>query len=108
MAALPLTGGDFVFKGQLHVAQSGEYVIDFRNTSTFESFKHMVLNDRQVVVAHLEGGIGSTVVNPFALRHGRVLHLDAGNYTLQTSFKTPYLIAQSAPYIDTFQHISRR
>ncbi|OIQ95286.1 cyclic di-GMP phosphodiesterase Gmr [mine drainage metagenome] len=98
--ALPLTGGDFLFNGQLHVAQSGEYVIDFKNTSTFSSFKHTILNSRQGVIAHLEGGISSTVVNPFALRHGRVLHLDAGNYTLQTLLKTPYLIAQPAPYID--------
>jgi len=104
MAALPLTGGDFVFKGQLHIAQSGEYVIDFRNTSTFEFFKHTVLDDRQVVATHLEGGIGSAVVNPFALRHGRVLHLEVGNYTLQTSLKTPYLIAQPALYIDKLEH----
>jgi diguanylate cyclase len=101
---LPLTGGDFVFKGQFHVAQSGEYIIDFKNTSTFGLFKHTILDERQVEIAHLEGGISSAVVNPFALRHGRALHLDAGNYTLQTSLKTPYLIAQPAPYLDSLEH----
>lgn len=56
--ALPLTGGDFVFKGTLQVAQAGDYVIDFKNTSTFAMFQHSVRDSRNVVVAELQGGIG--------------------------------------------------
>jgi diguanylate cyclase (GGDEF)-like protein len=102
--ALPLTGGDFVFKGTIQVAQAGDYVIDFKNTSTFAMFKHTVLDSRQAVVAESQGGISSTEANPFALRHARVVHLDAGSYTLVTSLKTPYLIAQPQPYLDSKQH----
>lgn len=54
--ALPLTGGDFVFKGTLQVAQTGDYVIDFKNTSTFAMFKHSVRDSRNLVVAELQGG----------------------------------------------------
>jgi diguanylate cyclase (GGDEF)-like protein len=102
--ALPLTGGDFVFKGTLQVAQAGDYVIDFKNTSTFAMFQHSVRDSRNVIVAELQGGIGRQEINPFALRHGREVHLEAGNYTLETSLKTPYLIAQPQPYLDSKQH----
>lgn len=102
--ALPLTGGDFVFKGTLQVTQAGDYVIDFKNTSTFAMFKHTVLDSRNVVVAELEGGISSTESNPFTLRHARLLYLEAGSYTLVTSLQTPYLIAQPQPYLDTKAH----
>jgi diguanylate cyclase (GGDEF)-like protein len=102
--ALPLTGGDFVFKGTLQVAVTGNYVIDFKNTSTFSMFKHTVLNSRKVVVAELQGGISSAEINPFALRHAREVYLDAGSYTLETSLKTPYLIAQPLPYLDLKEH----
>ncbi|WP_036302053.1 GGDEF domain-containing protein [Methylotenera sp. L2L1] len=102
--ALPLTGGDFVFKGTLQVAQAGDYVIDFKNTSTFAMFKHTVLDSRNVVVAELEGGISNTESNPFTLRHARLLYLEAGTYSLVTTLKTPYLIAQPQPYLDTKAH----
>ncbi len=102
--SLPLTGGDFVFNGTLHIATAGDYVIDFKNTSTFAMFKHKVLDSRSVVVAELEGGISSTETNPFTLRHARLLYLEAGNYTLLTSLKTPYLIAQPQPYLDSKAH----
>lgn len=102
--ALPLTGGDFVFKGTLQVAQTGDYVIDFKNTSTFAMFKHSVRDSRNEVVAELQGGISSKEINPFALRHAREVHLDAGSYTLETSLKTPYLIAQPQPYLDSKEH----
>lgn len=101
---LPLTGGDFIFNGRLHISQAGDYVIDFKNTSTFAKFKHTVKDKHQVVVAELEGGISSTEPNPFTLRHARLIYLEAGDYTLQTSLQTPYLIAQPQPYLDTEQH----
>jgi diguanylate cyclase (GGDEF)-like protein len=99
--ALPLIGGDFIFNGTLHIAQAGDYVIDFKNTSTFAMFKHTVLNSHKEVVAEFEGGINSTETNPFALRHARLIHFDAGTYTLVTSLNTPYLIAQPLPYLDS-------
>jgi len=102
--ALPLTGGNFVFNGTLHITQAGDYVIDFKNTSTFAMFKHTVLDSRSLVVAELEGGISSAESNPFTLRHARLLYLEAGNYSLVTTLKTPYLIAQPQPYLDTKAH----
>lgn len=101
---LPLTGGDFVFNGTLHISKAGDYVIDFKSSSTFAKFKHMVVDSRNLVVAESEGGISSTEPNPFTLRHARLVYLEAGNYKLVTLLQTPYLIAQPQPYLDTKTH----
>ena len=104
LKALPLTGGAFLFNGVLHVHKAGDYVIDFKTTSTFAQFKHTVLNNRNVMVAELEGGISSTESNPFTLRHARSIYLEVGSYQLLTSLQTPYLIAQPEPYLDSKAH----
>lgn len=104
LSSLPVQGGDFVFKGRFTILQSGDYVIDFKNTSTIGLFHHTITTSYHEPVAMLEGGIQSRVNNPFALRHGREIHLEAGQYELVTSLRTPFLIAQPTPYIDDYQH----
>lgn len=101
---LPLTGGNFVFNGTLHISKAGDYVIDFKSSSTFAKFKHRVLDSRNLVVAESEGGISSAEPNPFTLRHARLVYLEAGSYKLVTLLQTPYLIAQPQPYFDTKTH----
>ncbi|WP_292804276.1 diguanylate cyclase [Methylotenera sp.] len=100
LKVLPLTGGNFLFNGVLEISQAGDYVIDFKATSTFAQFQHTLLDSHNSVVAELKGGISSTEFNPFMLRHARSVYLEPGRYQLMTSLQTPYLIAQPQPYLD--------
>ena len=96
-----LTGGHFYFHGNFAVTEPGEYVVDFKNTSTLGNFRHSVFDASGKLVATSQGGIMNTALNPFCLRHGRKLMLATGQYQLVTELSSPYFIAPPQPYIDT-------
>lgn len=60
-----LTGGHFLYIAPLNITQWNEYVLDFKNTSTIGQFRHDIYNNKNQLIASLEGGIESTVPNPF-------------------------------------------
>jgi len=99
-----ITGGHYVYTSEFAVIQDEPVVVDFKNTSVIGAFKHYILDQSDVVVTTAEGGIQVDQVNPFMLRHGRVLNLQQGEYTLVTEVNSPYFIAHPAPYVDSLSH----
>ena len=98
------TGGHYAYVAKVNIKQAGNYVLDFKNTSTIAQFKHSVYDNKNQLVANLEGGIENSTLNPFFLRHGRELPLDAGQYTLVTEINSPNFLAIPQPYIDYRAH----
>lgn len=94
---LPLSGGEFWHLLSVTIKQQQAWVIDFESSSVIGEFTHYVVNDRQQVVARLRGGIQTTELNPYFLRHGRNLTLPPGNYRIYTQMRSPFLLAQPAP-----------
>ena len=94
------TGGHFVYLATFTVPRTGEYVVDFKNTSTIAQFRHHIYNQQQQLVSSFEGGIENTTLNPFFLRHGREARLEKGQYTLETEIISPNFLAIPEPYID--------
>lgn len=101
---ISLTGGHYLYAGDLSIPADGDYVVDFKNTSAIDRF-HIYLYDlnNQLIDTAL-GGIGSDEPNPFFLRHGRSFHLKAGQYKLLVEVSSPYFIAQPVPYVATLSH----
>ncbi|MBD3671765.1 MAG: diguanylate cyclase [Gammaproteobacteria bacterium] len=99
--AVSLTGGKFVYHTEFDLAESGSYVIDFKNTSIIGQFRHYLYDSQQQLLVTLEGGIENPTANPFFLRHGREVDLAAGRYHLVTLLDSDYYLAQPEPYIDT-------
>ena len=99
-----LTGGHYLYIAPFSISKNGDYVLDFKNTSTIEQFRHQVFDDQNRLVISLEGGIESTVENPFFLRHGRELALAPGNYTLATEVDSTNFLAVPEPYLDDRAH----
>ena len=99
-----LTGGHYLYIAPFSTSKNGDYVLDFKNTSTIEQFRHQVFDDQNRLVISLEGGIESTVENPFFLRHGRELALAPGNYTLATEINSTNFLAVPEPYLDDRAH----
>lgn len=99
-----LTGGHFYFRGEFDIRQAGDYVLDFKNTSTLGHFRHSVLDASGKLVASSQGGIMNTAPNPYTMRHGRQMTLAAGHYRLITELSSPYFIAPPQPYIDDAAH----
>lgn len=99
-----LTGGHYLYIAPFSISKNGDYVLDFKNTSTIEQFRHQVFDDQNRLVASLKGGIESTVENPFFLRHGRELALAPGNYTLATEVDSTNFLAVPEPYLDDRAH----
>jgi len=98
------TGGHYVYVAKINIQQAGNYVLDFKNTSTIAQFKHSVYDQKNQLVTSLEGGIENSSLNPFFLRHGRELRLDVGQYTLATEIISPNFLAIPEPYIDYRAH----
>ncbi len=96
-------GGRFFFQGDFDVRDE-VLVLDFKNSSVIGLFHHYIFNAQGRLVAGFSGGIQSADENPFLLRHGRELHLPPGHYRLVTELRSPFLLAQPQPYIDTLQH----
>lgn len=99
-----LTGGHYLYIAPFSISKNGDYVLDFKNTSTIGQFRHQVFDDKNRLVASLKGGIESTVENPFFLRHGRELALASGNYTLATEVDSTNFLAVPEPYLDDRAH----
>lgn len=99
--AVSLSGGHFLYQTDFAIANTGRYVLDFRNTSTIAHFKHHIFDKNQRKIASLEGGIQSKSDNPFFMRHGREIMLEAGQYRLISEVSGPFFLAQPEPYLNT-------
>ena len=102
--SVKLTGGHYLYIAPIRIVKYDDYVLDFKNTSTIGQFRHQVFDDQNRLVATLEGGIESTIENPFFLRHGRDLTLKPGNYTLATEVSSTNFLAVPEPYLDDRAH----
>jgi diguanylate cyclase (GGDEF)-like protein len=96
-----LTGGHFWQQADFEIKTAGRHVLDFKNTSIIGHFRHIILNAQGHQVADMQGGIQSTEINPFFLRHGREIDLPAGHYRLLTELNSPFFLANPQPYLDT-------
>lgn len=101
---LPATGGQFRHEGRFEVAQAGDYVLDFKNSSVIGSFTFQVYDAAGRLLAERSGGITAGEQNPFSFRHGRVVSLAPGSYRLVTQVESPFFLAQPQPYLDTLPH----
>ena len=98
--AISLTGGEYWFQGRFVVEQAGDYVLDFKNSTTIGRFEHHLFAQDGRALTRLAGGIEHTdSSNPYFLRHGRELTLAAGEYLLVTRMDSPFYLAQPSPYI---------
>ncbi len=97
--SLPLTGGVFWHYMPLSANGVDQYVIDFQSTSVVGLFTHYIIASDNSIAAQVEGGIQSKSINPYFLRHGRDLDLQAGQYRVFTRIDTPFLLAQPQPKI---------
>jgi len=100
VTGVKLNGGHFLFQGDFTIPVDGRYVLDFKNTSIVGHFRSMVFDERHNLVASLEGGMQFPQANPFFLRNGRELELGAGRYHLISELRSPFYLAQPAPYIN--------
>lgn len=99
-----LTGGRFWFKADFTLHAPGRYVLDFKNTSIIGRFRHMIFDEHRRLVASSTGGIQSSEINPFFLRHGREIELPAGHYRLVTEVASPFFLAEPEPYLDSLNN----
>jgi diguanylate cyclase len=97
--AVSLTGGHYLYIASFEINKQQAYVFDFKNTSTIEYFRHQVYDQQGREVAHLEGGIGRQIENPFFLRHGRSVSLAPGKYVLATQVISTNYLAIPEPYL---------
>lgn len=97
--AVSPTGGHYLYLSSFEISKKQATVFDFKNTSTIEYFRHQVYDEQGHEVAHLEGGIGSRIENPFFLRHGRSVSLDPGKYVLATQVISTNYLAIPEPYL---------
>ena len=95
--ALPLTGGTFWHLMPAQVLADQPLVIDFQNSSVIGLFSHFVIDAQGEPVAAYHGGIQSTEVNRYFLRHGRALSVPPGQYRIFTRVSSPFLLGQLIP-----------
>lgn len=100
VAKVALTGGHFWQQVDFEIKTTGRHVLDFKNTSSIGYFRHIILNAQGHPVADMQGGIQSSVINPFFLRHGREIDLPVGYYRLLTELNSPFFLATPQPYLD--------
>ena len=101
VAKVALTGGHFWQQADFDISTAGRHVLDFKNTSSIGYFRHIILDAQQHPVADVQGGIQSSEINPFFLRHGREVDLPVGHYRLLTELNSPFFLAEPQPYLDT-------
>ena len=99
-----LTGGHFWQQVDFDINTAGRHVLDFKNTSAIGHFRHIILNAQRHPVADVQGGIESSEINPFFLRHGREIDLPVGHYRLLTELNSPFFLADPQPYLDTLDN----
>lgn len=97
--AVSPTGGHYLYIAPFDINQKQVTVVDFKNTSTIEYFRHQVFDAQGHEVARLEGGIGLQIENPFFLRHGRSVTLAPGKYVLATQVISTNYLAIPEPYL---------
>lgn len=98
IASIPLQGGKFVCQSVLNISRAGQYVIDFKNTSTIASFQHEITGPQQATRI-LKGGLSSQDQDSYLLRHGRSIDLLPGTYRLVTWLHSPYYLAQPEVFV---------
>jgi hypothetical protein len=59
------TGGHYIYQANFEIPQTGEFVVDFKNTSTIAQFKHYIYSNQNQLIASLDGGIENASLNPF-------------------------------------------
>lgn len=101
VAKVALIGGHFFQQADFDINTAGRHVLDFKNTTTIGYFRHIIINAQGHPVADLQGGILSSELNPFFLRHGREVDLPVGHYRLLTELNSPFFLAGPQPYLDT-------
>jgi diguanylate cyclase (GGDEF)-like protein len=101
VAKVALTGGHFFQQADFDINTAGRHVLDFKNTSTIGHFRHIILDAQGHPVVDVQGGILSSEINPFFLRHGREIDLPIGHYRLLTELDSPFFLADPQPYLDT-------
>jgi diguanylate cyclase (GGDEF)-like protein len=101
IARVELTGGHFWQQVDFDIKTPGRHVLDFKNTSTIGHFRHIILNEQRYPVADVYGGIQSSELNSFFLRHGREVDLPVGHYRLLTELNSPFFLANPQPYLNT-------
>ena len=94
---LPRTGGTFWHLMSAQVLADKPLVIDFKNSSVVGLFSHFVIDAHGEAVAAYHGGIQSTEVNGYFLRHGRALSVPPGQYRIFTRMSTPFSMGQPTP-----------
>jgi len=99
IAEIRQDGGQYWYQADFHVPQAGDYVLDFRASSIIGNFRHVVLDAQGKPLAELWGGIMNRAENPFFIRHGRRLHLEAGRYRLLTQVEAPFFLGSPEPYL---------
>ncbi len=93
------TGGHYLYKTSFEVVTPGTYVVDFKSSSVVGRFTHHLFNAQGEEIYTLEGGIQSSVPNPFMLRHGRDVPLSPGHYELVSEVSSPFFLAHPEPYV---------
>lgn len=95
---LPLSGG--AFWHVLEFEKSADpLVVDFQSSSVIGMFTHYILDSDGHIVQTLSGGIQSSEVNPYFLRHARDVDVNSGRYRLVTQMTSPFLLAQPKPRV---------
>ncbi|MET0284816.1 MAG: diguanylate cyclase [Polyangiales bacterium] len=107
VSTLERTGGVYYYQADFAVAQSGAYVLDFKNSTVIGRFEHYVFASDGSLVASPEGGIESHEENPFLMRHGRDVTLQRGRYHLITRLESPFLLAQPEPFVQSLRDYRR-
>ncbi|MFA5018678.1 MAG: diguanylate cyclase [Methylobacter sp.] len=101
VAKVALIGGHFFQQADFDINTAGRHVLDFKNTSTIGHFRHIILDALGHPVVDVQGGILSSEINPFFLRHGREVDLPIGHYRLLTELDSPFFLADPQPYLDS-------
>lgn len=96
------TGGEFWYFQHFEIDDSNDatwIAIDFRNSSVIGLFTHYLYDEENNLLSTSNGGISSTELNYFFLRHGRPVELEPGNYQLVTKLDSPFYLAKPEPVI---------
>ena len=99
LRGVSLTGGRYWYVQRINVPTTAQYVIDFRNTSVLGHFDHYIYDRHGIQIGHFSGGILSREVNPFMLRHGRLISFYPAAYTIITRLESPFFLAQPEPFV---------
>ena len=89
-----LTGARYLIVQQVNTEQDSEYVVDFSTSTYIANFWHKIFTIEGSLVAEFAGGVTSSEINNYFIRHGRDVLLPAGQYLIASEFVAPFYIAQ--------------